>query len=94
MYQDNKVPELIPFNPVEEFLDPAFFGKTIVAYLENNDPDGVIELINNYLELSNKSQLAQRAHMARSTLYYSLKQKNPTLKTLAKIMHASAVGRK
>lgn len=90
----NNVHELIPFNPLEEFLDPAFLGKTIVACLENNDPEGVIEVINSYLELSNKASLAKRAHMARSTLYYSLKQKNPTLKTLAKIMHAGSMERK
>lgn len=86
----NKLPPLIPFDPVAELLDRTFLGQTIIACLENNDPDGVIDVINTYLELSNKVALAQNARLARSTLYYSLKQKNPTLKTLAKIMHASA----
>lgn len=89
-----KALKLTPFNPVEKLLDPAFFGKTIVACLENNDPESVIEVINTYLKFSNISKMVGQANIARSTYYYSLKQKNPTLKTLAKIMHASAVARK
>ena len=85
-----KVPKLISYNPSGEMLDESFIGKALLECLKNNDPDGVIEVIKSYLEVANIKQLAHNAHMARSTLYNSLKQKNPTLKTLAKIVHASS----
>jgi DNA-binding phage protein len=86
--------KLIPYDPVSQVLDKNFIGKTIVECLENNDAEGVIEVINGYLDIANKVELAQRAQLARSTLYHSMKQKNPTLKTLAKIVHASSIALK
>lgn len=86
-----KKPELIPYNPVAELLDEQFIGKALLECLKNNDPEGVIEVIKSYLEVANMQQVARHAHIARSTLYNSLKQKNPTLKTLAKIVHASTM---
>ena len=49
----------------------------------------MIEVINIYLEASNKTHLAKEAHVARSTVYH-LSGGNPTVKTLAKLVHASA----
>jgi DNA-binding phage protein len=78
------------FSPTKELLDKDFIGRVIVECLNNNDPEGVIEAIRTYLEVLNKSKSSERANLSRSTLYHSLKSKNPTLKTLAKLMHASA----
>jgi len=40
------------------------------------------------LEAVNKTQIARESEMARSTMYHTLKSKNPTVKTLAKLVHA------
>jgi DNA-binding phage protein len=47
----------------------------------------MIEVIGIYLEAVNKTHVAKKASVARSTIY-SLKRGNPTVKTLAKIVHA------
>ena len=80
---------VVEYSPTKEILDEAFIGKAIVECLRNNDPEGVIEVIEIYLNAVNKVQKAKAANLSRSTLYHSLKGKNPTLKTLAKLMHAS-----
>lgn len=56
----------------------------------NNDPEGVIEVVKIHLNAVNKVKSAKKADLSRSTLYHSLRTKNPTLRTLAKIMHASS----
>lgn len=82
---------VISFSPRKELLDKDFIGRAIVECLNNNDPEGVIEVIGTYLEVLNKVKSSERAGLSRSTLYHSLKGKNPTLKTLAKLMHASTM---
>ena len=49
----------------------------------------MVEVIKIYLEAANKTHLAEEAHVARSTVYH-LRGGNPTVKTLAKLVHASA----
>ncbi len=83
--------EVVAFSPTRELLNENFLGRAIIECLKNNDPEGVIEIISTYLETINKMQSAQQVSLSRSTLYHSLKGKNPTLKTLAKLMHASAL---
>ncbi len=82
---------VIDYSPTERLLDENFLGKVIFECLKDNDPEGVIEVISTYLETLNKVQSAQHVNLSRSTLYHSLKGKNPTLKTLAKLMHASTL---
>ena len=77
-------------NPSDYLTNPENIGRAILECLENNDPEGVMEVIKIYLETVNKSNLAKGSHLARSTLYDSLKRKNPTVKTLAKIVSSSA----
>lgn len=79
------------YSPTQKLLDKDFIGKAIMECLINNDPEGVIEVISTYLETINKVQSTQRVQLSRSTLYHSLKGKNPTLKTLAKIVHSSTL---
>lgn len=79
------------FSPTDELMDENFLGRAIIECLKDNDPEGVIEIISTYLETANKLQSAQHVSLSRSTMYHSLKGKNPTLKTLAKLMHASSL---
>jgi DNA-binding phage protein len=75
-------------NPTEELLNEELIGRAIWECLKNGDSEGVIEVISIYLEAVNKTQVAKENHMARSTMYHTLKSKNPTVKTLAKLVHA------
>lgn len=75
-------------NPREELLDEALIGQAVWECLKNGDSEGVIEVIQIYLNAVNKTQIAKESSMARSTMYHTLKSKNPTVKTLAKLIHA------
>lgn len=77
------------FDP-NEYLSADFIGSAIMECLLNNDPEGIIELLEIYLEEHNKVELLKKAHVSRSTAYQALKHKNPTIKTLAKIVSTVA----
>lgn len=74
-------------NPREELLDEELIGKAVWECLKNGDSEGVIEIISIYLDAMNKTQSAKENMLARSTMYHALKSKNPTIKTLAKLLH-------
>ena len=75
-------------NPREELLDEQLIGRAVWECLKEGDSEGVIEVIAAYLEAVNKTEIARRSEVARSTMYHTLKSKNPTIKTLAKLVHA------
>jgi probable addiction module antidote protein len=75
------------YNPTQALLDEERIGRAIWECLKNGDSEGVIEVIQIHLEARNKSELAKAAGLAKTTLYYSLRSKNPTIKTLAKLVH-------
>lgn len=74
-------------DPSEFLTDDRNLGKAIIECLENNDPEGVMEVIAIYLEAVNKSKLSQKGKIHRQTIYSALKHRNPTIKTLSKIVH-------
>lgn len=84
--------KLEPYKIGEVVLKKGFLGKAIAECLIKNDPEGVIEVIGIYLDVLNKSRLAKKAGIQRSTLYQALKSKNPTIKTLAKVIHNAVEG--
>lgn len=77
------------YDPTRALLDEERIGRAIWECLKNDDPEGVIEVIQIHLEAINKTQLAKHANLAKTTLYHSFRSKNPTIKTLAKLIHAS-----
>jgi DNA-binding phage protein len=77
-------------NPSDYLTDPVNLGKAIVECLENNDPEGVMEVITIHLEALNKKKLSENNRLHRQTLYSAMKHRNPTIKTLAKIMYCAA----
>jgi len=77
------------FNP-NVYLSEEFIGSAIMECLINNDPEGVVDLIEIYLEEHNTVAFLKEAHVPRSTVYQALKHKNPTIKTLAKIVSTAA----
>jgi DNA-binding phage protein len=74
-------------NPSVYLTNPDNIGRAIVECLENNDPEGVMEVIAIYLEAVNKTRFSKTSDLHRQTMYSAFKSKNPTLKTLAKLMH-------
>jgi len=73
------------FDP-DNYLTADFIGSAIMECLLNNDPEGVVELLAIYLDEHNKVEFLKEAHVSRSTAYQVLRHKNPTIKTLAKIV--------
>lgn len=82
--------KLKPYNPTKALLDEDRIGRAIWECLKNEDTEGVIEVISIHLEAKNKAQLMEEAEIPKTTFYHSLRSKNPTLKTLAKLVHACA----
>jgi DNA-binding phage protein len=77
-------------NPSKYLKNPDNIGRAILECLENNDPEGVMEVISIYLEAVNKTKLSKSNHLHRQTVYSALRHRNPTVKTLAKFMHSYA----
>lgn len=76
-------------DPLANLLDSDLIGAAIMQCLIENDPEGVMEIIKDHLYALNKSKFLREADVPRSTMYQLLKRKNPTIKTLAKIMYAT-----
>ncbi|MGE0670227.1 MAG: hypothetical protein AB7H48_01280 [Parachlamydiales bacterium] len=76
-------------SPLKELINPQQTALAILECLQNNDPEGAMEMITIYLDALNKTRLRQKTKLPKSTMYSALKHRNPTIKTLAKIMHDS-----
>lgn len=77
-------------SPTKVLSDEKFISKAIWDCLKNNDPEGVIEVLEAHFAAINKLKFSKEAHIPRTTLYHVLHSKNPTLKTLARVVHAVA----
>ncbi|MDP1880718.1 MAG: hypothetical protein Q8K60_07245 [Parachlamydiaceae bacterium] len=78
------------YNPRKYLLDEQLIAQAVWECLKENDPDGVIEILEAHLRAKNKSQLAKEHNLPRTTIYHAFKSKNPTLHTLAKLVHATS----
>ena len=81
--------KLIKHDPFKALLDEKLVAQAFWECLKENDPEGAMEILSAHLTALNKSHLAKEAEMPRSTLYHSLKSKNPTIKTVAKLIHCT-----
>lgn len=82
--------DLEEYDPVTNLLDMNKMGAAIMQCFIEDDTEGVLEIIENYLYAQNKTQFLKNAKVPRSTAYNFFRRRNPTIKTLAKILHASA----
>jgi len=78
---------LIPYSPLKQLLNEDFIALAIWECLKNNDPEGVVEIVESHLEAVNIQKRSKEENLPRSTLYNALHKKNPTIKTLAKMIH-------
>ena len=75
------------YNPKKNLLDDQLIAEAIWECLKDNDPDGVIEVLEAHFRAKNK--LADDSELPRTTIHHSFRTKNPTLHTLAKLVHAT-----
>ena len=85
----DKIKGLSRVRPLKQLIDTQQTALAMLECLQNNDPDGAMEMISIYLEALNKAKLQKEADLPKSTMYSALKHRNPTIKTLAKIMYSS-----
>jgi DNA-binding phage protein len=84
-----KAIKLKQHSPEKSLKDLDKVGAALLESLIENDTEAFIEILDGYLQV-NRSRVAKKAHIARSTIQQALSRKgNPTLKTLAKIVHES-----
>lgn len=74
-------------DPLKTLTNERLVAQAFWECLRNNDPEGAAEIIAIHLSVMNKVKLAKEEDISRSTIYHSLKNKNPTLKTVAKLIH-------
>lgn len=79
---------LVAYSPTQALLDEALIGNAIWECLKNGDSEGVTEVVRVYLEAKNNSRKVRAPLVARSTVHHAFKVKNPTIKTLARIVAA------
>lgn len=78
------------YDPTKDLLNEQLIAKAIWECLKDNDPNGVIEVLEAHLSAKNKTKLSKEHDLPRTTIYHAFKSKNPTLHTLAKLIHAVA----
>lgn len=76
------------YDPTAALIDEDRIARAIWECLKEGDSEGVIEIIQIHLQALNKTLLSRKAELPKTTLYHSLRSKNPTIKTLAKLVHA------
>lgn len=74
-------------NPLKELVDTNQTAMAVFECLLNNDPEGVVVVIQAHLSALDKVNLSKDADAPRSTIYGALRGKNPTIITLAKLIH-------
>ena len=74
-------------SPSRSFKNRKEVALSLFMCLENNDPECFIEILDAYLSV-NRSEIAEKANLARSTIQNVFSGKgNPTLRTIAQIVH-------
>ena len=75
------------WDPEQEICEGPLIKDAIWECLLNNDPEGVVEMIEIYMEATNKKKSREKNKLAHSTMYHAIRSKNPTIKTLCKLIH-------
>lgn len=90
-FKANKRAKLQKHNPELFFKDLDQVGAALLESLIANDTEAFIEILDAYLKI-NRAKVARKTKMSRSTVQQALSRKsNPTLRTIAKIVHESVV---
>ena len=83
--------DVTAWRPKDSLMNHQKVGAALLECLIDNDTETFIEILESFLRI-NKLQTAKKANMSRSTVQLALSRSgNPTLKTLAKIVHESSL---
>ena len=74
-------------NPDDYLADPNKMALAFLDCLQNNDPEAAMEMIEMYLNAVDRVKLRKETQLHKATVHSALKHRNPTIKTLAKIMY-------
>lgn len=77
------------YHPENSLLNEKLVSEGILECLKENDTEALMEILEGYLSALNRSKFSRDSKVPRRTLYHSLRKRNPTIKTLAKIVHAA-----
>lgn len=81
--------KLIKHDPKSFFNDLDKVGSALLESLIDNDTEAFIDILDAYLQ-ANQAKTARKTKLSRSTTQPALSKKgNPTLKTIARIVHES-----
>ncbi len=58
----------IPYSPTLELLDDVFIAQAVWECLKNNDPEGVVEVVEAHLRAVNKLKAANKMNLPRSSI--------------------------
>src|ERR1700722_7359370 len=75
------------YDPMKDLLDDQLIAQAFWECLKDNDPEGAMEILEAHLHAKNKSKLARENDWPRTTIYHAFKSKNPSLPTVAKLVH-------
>ena len=79
------------FDPAKKMGDWKVVATAFFQALQENDVQGAIEILEGYVMTVHKKMIVKKGRIPTSTLYHSLsKEANPTLRTIAKLLHAVA----
>jgi predicted transcriptional regulator len=81
--------KLAKHDPFKALLDEKLIAQAFWECLKENDPEGALEVISAHVNAVNKVQFSKESEIPRSTVYHIMKSKNPTLRTVAKLIHCS-----
>lgn len=81
--------EFIEFKPEKFFNNKNAVAQALLQCLIENDTEAFMEILDSYLRV-NRTKVAKNADLSRSTISSAFSKKgNPTLKTIAQIVHES-----
>jgi len=82
------------FNVNEFFENENDVAAALLQCLIDNDSESFMEILDSYLRV-NRSKIAQKTKLSRATVSSAFSKKsNPTLKTIAKIVHEAHLSKK
>ncbi len=73
-------------HPEKTLMDEKLVSEGILQCLKENDTEALMEILEGYLSVLNRSKFSRDSKVPRRTIYHALKNRNPTIKTLAKIV--------
>ena len=89
--RSKKTPHVLKHEPRDFFKSHEKVALALLTSLEEGDHEAFLEILDIYLK-ANRTKIAKQADMSRTTVQNALTKKgNPTIRTIAKIVHEAVV---